>query len=120
MAQSSLKIVSPHANGLVAAGAEPGGEKVETNIRTLRDVADALSAAAEVLETSSHDNSHRINVEDGIDLDDEVNRFETELIRRALVRTHGNQKRASALLGLKPTTLNTKIKKFGINLDLQA
>lgn len=119
MALSSLKIVSPpRMNNTPAEVPEVSNTAAESNIRTLRDVAIALAAAAEALETSSHEDSQRINVENGIDLDDEVSRFETSLIRRALIRTHGNQKRASVLLGLKPTTLNTKIKKYRISLDL--
>lgn len=47
-------------------------------------------------------------------LDDEVKRFEIDLIRAALVRTRGNQARAACLLGVKHTTLNSKIKRYGI------
>jgi DNA-binding NtrC family response regulator len=119
MAHSSLKIVSSQPlNGSTLPETESGEANAIDNIRTLRDVAQALSTAAEVLETSAADNSQRIDVEAGIDLDIEVSRFETELIRRALVRTHGNQKRASLLLNLKPTTLNTKIKKYNIRVEV--
>ncbi len=40
----------------------------------------------------------------------------SELIRNALQRTRGNQRRAAKLLGVKVTTLNCKIKRFGIEL----
>jgi DNA-binding NtrC family response regulator len=49
-------------------------------------------------------------------LQEEVQRFEIELIRQALQRTHGNQRRAAKLLGVKVTTLNCKIKRLGIEL----
>jgi DNA-binding NtrC family response regulator len=49
-------------------------------------------------------------------LQEEVQRFESELIRQALQRTHGNQRRAAKLLGVKVTTLNCKIKRLGIEL----
>jgi DNA-binding NtrC family response regulator len=52
-------------------------------------------------------------------LQEEVQRYETELIRDALQRTHGNQRRAAQLLGVKVTTLNCKIKRLGIGQDLQ-
>jgi len=39
------------------------------------------------------------------------------LIRQALQRTHGNQRRAAQLLGVKVTTLNCKIKRLGIQTD---
>jgi transcriptional regulator with GAF, ATPase, and Fis domain len=40
--------------------------------------------------------------------------FERELILDALSRAQGVQKKAAALLGLKPTTLNEKIKRLGL------
>jgi DNA-binding NtrC family response regulator len=43
-----------------------------------------------------------------------VQRYESELIRQALQRTGGNQRRAAKLLGVKVTTLNCKIKRLGI------
>lgn len=51
---------------------------------------------------------------DALDLQAEVHRFEAELIRSALVRTEGRQRRAARLLGMKVTTLNTKIKRYKI------
>jgi DNA-binding NtrC family response regulator len=47
-------------------------------------------------------------------LHEEVQRYESELIRNALLRTRGNQRRAAKLLGVKVTTLNCKIKRLGI------
>ncbi len=52
-----------------------------------------------------------------LNLQDEVRKFETDLIRAALVRTAGNQSRAAQLLGVKHTTLNAKIKRYGILLS---
>jgi len=40
--------------------------------------------------------------------------FERELIEQTLHRAHGVQRRAARLLGIKPTTLNEKIKRLGI------
>ena len=48
-------------------------------------------------------------------LQEEVQRYEVELIKSALQRTRGNQRRAAKLLGVKVTTLNCKIKRFGIS-----
>lgn len=50
-----------------------------------------------------------------IDLAAEVQRFEEDLIRCALLRASGNQRRAARLLGVKTSTLNMKIKRFGIS-----
>ncbi len=43
---------------------------------------------------------------------EEVRRFEIGLITRALRRAHGKQNAAAQLLGLKPTTLNAKMKQY--------
>ncbi|HYP53985.1 MAG TPA: helix-turn-helix domain-containing protein [Pyrinomonadaceae bacterium] len=47
-----------------------------------------------------------------ISLPTEVRRFESEMIRWALARTAGHQRRAARLLGLKVTTLHAKIKRY--------
>lgn len=50
-----------------------------------------------------------------INLIEEVQRFEIELIRCALLRTGGKQRQAARLLNVKVTTLNAKIKRYGID-----
>ena len=50
---------------------------------------------------------------------EEVRQFEVNLIRTALGRTSGSQIRAAKLLGLKPTTLNAKIKRYNITPTYQ-
>jgi DNA-binding NtrC family response regulator len=55
-----------------------------------------------------------IDVAQGISFYEEVNRFQIELIKRALEITGGHQSRAARLLGMNTTTLNSKIKYFGI------
>lgn len=47
-------------------------------------------------------------------LQEEVQRFEAEIIRDALKKTGGHQRRAARLLGVKVSTLNAKIKRYGI------
>jgi len=56
----------------------------------------------------------------GIKFYDEVERFERELITRALELTSGHQVRAARLLGLKVTTLNSKVKRYRIPLPHDA
>jgi len=53
-----------------------------------------------------------LEMESGVDFFEEVKRFETQLIRRALEITGGNQARAARMLGLGTTTLNYKIKQY--------
>jgi DNA-binding NtrC family response regulator len=55
--------------------------------------------------------------EEGLSFPDEVDRFETDLIQRALERTHWNKNQAARLLGLNRTTLIEKIKKKGLSPD---
>ena len=57
--------------------------------------------------------SNPVDNKRGARFSDEVRQFEVSLIRTALGRT-GSQTRAAKLLGLKPTTLNAKIKRYGI------
>ena len=49
-----------------------------------------------------------------VDLMGEVQRYETDMIRCALTRTGGKQRSAAALLGIKPTTLHEKMKRYGL------
>lgn len=56
-----------------------------------------------------------LTIGNGFDFYDEVSRFEIDLIRRALFQTGGHQVQAAKLLNLKVTTLNSKIKHYGIN-----
>lgn len=52
-----------------------------------------------------------------IDLPLEMRRFESDLIRCALIRTAGRQRRAARLLGMSVATLNAKIKRYQIDAD---
>ena len=52
-----------------------------------------------------------------IDLESELEHFEIDLIKCALLRTGGNQRQAARLLNVKATTLNAKIKRYGINMS---
>ena len=47
---------------------------------------------------------------------EQVAEFERRLIRSALIKTGGNQRRAAQALGIKASTLNIKIKRYGIEL----
>ncbi|HNQ14191.1 MAG TPA: helix-turn-helix domain-containing protein [Pyrinomonadaceae bacterium] len=48
------------------------------------------------------------------DLHQQTRNFEIEMIRHALYLTNNNQQRAAQMLGIKYTTLNAKVKRFGI------
>ncbi len=85
-------------------------DALESRLTSLRDVAMELLNVVDCLRSTTPDNgNHKVK------LYDEVRKFEADLIRAALVRTGGNQSRAARLLGVKHTTLNAKIKRYGIS-----
>jgi len=90
----------------------PGDEITRECLR--REIADPQAAAAVAREAAGASSS--IDVTRGVNFYDEVRRFEIDLIRRALDQTGGHQSRAARLLGMNPTTLNSKIKTYNINL----
>ncbi len=96
-------------------------ERLSRNrVQHLLDLTDALLRETETLarDKAFTDESNRIrtlNVAEGIDFYTEVERFEMGLIRLALDQTGGHQARAARLLHIKPTTLNSKIKLYGID-----
>ena len=84
---------------------------LEHRLEALKDVALTLLDAVDSLRSSQPARDQSLK------LQDEVQRFETDLIRTALERTGGNQARAARLLGVKHTTLNAKIKRYRIQCD---
>lgn len=81
-------------------------EAFESRLSSLRDVAVELLNAVDYLKQTTSTSDQKLSLED------EVRKFEADLIRAALVRTGGNQARAARLLGVKHTTLNAKIKRY--------
>jgi len=99
------------------------GRPSRDRIQRIVDLADALLAEAETLArdkafTDEATKLKRLDIQGGIDFYDEVQRFETHLIRMALAETGGNQAKAAKLLGIKATTLNSKIKLFHIEREV--
>jgi DNA-binding NtrC family response regulator len=81
------------------------------NLDTLREAAITLLREVESLASQQEPQPARLG------LQEEVQRYESELIREALHRTRGNQRRAAKLLRVKVTTLNCKIKRLGLSTD---
>jgi DNA-binding NtrC family response regulator len=79
------------------------------NINTLREAAMTLLREVESLASQQEPPTTQ-----RLGLQEEMQRYESELIRDALHRTRGNQRRAAKLLGVKVTTLNCKIKRLGL------
>jgi transcriptional regulator with GAF, ATPase, and Fis domain len=84
--------------------------------RTLHSRLDHLRAMASSLLTELESLGRPVALEpDGeLNLDEEVKRYEIALIRVALEKADRSQTRAARMLGVKVTTLNTKIKRYQI------
>lgn len=98
--------------------AEPGSD-MERRLQQLATLAKALAEEVESLQaqfSKEHELGARLDFgEGGIDFYSEVERYEIELIRTALTHCHGNQTHAAQLLHMKSTTLNAKLKHYGLN-----
>lgn len=95
-------------------------ERPERNrVQNLVELAHTLLREAEALACDKQfaDEStrlHTLNISEGVDFYREIERFEISLIKLALDQTAGHQARAARLLQIKPTTLHSKIKLYGI------
>jgi transcriptional regulator with GAF, ATPase, and Fis domain len=83
----------------------------DERLRMLRDLVLMLLSEVESLQFE-----RPTRAEGSLCLQNQVQRFESDLIRQALHRTGGNQAGAARLLGVKHTTLNAKIHRYQISL----
>ena len=90
-------------------GIDPGARLLQEKIENLNSLVTSLSAAVEDLEQIELP-----SIGDNFNFYQEVERFETHLIRSALRLTGGSQVKAARLLKLNATTLNAKIKTLGL------
>lgn len=94
-------------------------DQTNDRLKKMRDLASELLEESEALEHEGElaEASVRIatlSTSNTIDFFEEVRRFEVRLINRALELAGGNQARAAQLLGLGTTTLNYKVKTYGL------
>ena len=106
---SSESILGLEENNTQQVEQTPVDGTVDARLNTLRETVLQLLDEVESLAIS-----RPVDIKRGARFSDEVRQFEVSLIRTALGRTSGSQTRAARLLGLKPTTLNAKIKRYGI------
>jgi DNA-binding protein Fis len=109
------RIPKPNRTINLLIAKRPAGDRIER----LVDLASSLleettSLAQDKRFTDESSRFKSLDMSTGIDFYDQVKRFETSLIKLALEKTGGNQARAAELLGLKTTTLNSKIKLYNI------
>jgi len=95
----------------VHAGSLLHEETLDTRLDALREVVLTLLHEVESIRSLRPQRSEQPR------LPEAVRRFETHLILAALEKTRGNQFRAARLLGVKHTTLNAKIKRYGISFE---
>jgi DNA-binding NtrC family response regulator len=99
----------------------PEETKASERLRALKELIFSLLGEVQALEqdellaelTTPHE-FRKLDIEKGIRFDDVVRQFEMNIIRQALLLTGGNQARAARLLGIKPNTLNYKIKLYNL------
>jgi len=89
---------------------DPRYRTLETQLSTFREILLEVLSGIDSLKTSVEMGDHY-----PINLKDEVNRFEAELIRAALLQAGGNQTRAASLLATSASTLNYKIERLGLS-----
>ncbi|HEX8775593.1 MAG TPA: helix-turn-helix domain-containing protein [Pyrinomonadaceae bacterium] len=91
---------------------QPSDDALNNRIEALKTLALNLLRELEALEQSRADDRGA-----KLSLHEEVRRFEEDMIRCALIRTGGRQRRAARMLGMSAATLNAKIKRYGISPD---
>ncbi|MEP7039337.1 MAG: helix-turn-helix domain-containing protein [Acidobacteriota bacterium] len=84
-------------------------------MQALKSLAVLLLHEVEFLENLTPNGNGDLSGKDGVSLDDELGQFEIELIRNALMLTRGHQLKAARILEIKKTTLNAKLKHYGID-----
>lgn len=85
-------------------------ELARHNLDNLREAALTVLKELESLTNGESEPDRKLGLQEA------VQRYEIELICNALHKTRGNQRQAAKLLGVKVTTLNCKIKRYGIDV----
>lgn len=86
----------------------------ENQLEALRSLTELLVGVVELLRQMPNEVDELLG-DGGVKLLERTQRYEADLIRAALIKTGGNQRQAAKLLGTKESTLNVKIKRYGID-----
>ena len=84
--------------------------RTESNVALIKALAAALLSELDSLNGSDE----ILTGNAGFNLNERVREFEMKLIKTALIKADGNQRRAARLLGVPTSTLNNKIKAYNI------
>ena len=95
----------------IAENSSDDGASLNGKLILLKEILSSMLDQMEALR-----NVRAVSIRRGINLYDEVRRFEIDIIECALEQTSGNQARAARLLGINQTTLNQKIKRYNISV----
>ena len=106
----SLSILDFELRSAQGSESEPRDDALNNRIEALKTLALNLLRELEAMEQNRADDR-----EVKLSLHAEVRRFEEDMIRCALIRTGGRQRRAARMLGMSAATLNAKIKRYGIS-----
>jgi DNA-binding NtrC family response regulator len=112
--QPVFEILLRPTDSVLAAHTEqqPG---VRTDVQLhIQAIGELIHAMLTQLDLLQHEPAYSDDVS-SVNLREEVRRFEINLIKRALTRTHGSQVEAARFLGLKATTLNAKMKRYRLH-----
>lgn len=90
------------------------------HLQSIKSLCSLLLREVETLTAPKVNTSEIFVGQEKISFAGEVRKFEINLITRALVHTDGNQTQAARLLGIKVTTLHTKIKRYKIQTEALA
>lgn len=90
----------------VSLSSLPASSRERTRLEILSALTQALLREVGALQ------SDKITSHGEIDLVKEIEAYEANLIRRALMQSGGRQSHAARLLNVKATTLNAKIKRY--------
>jgi DNA-binding NtrC family response regulator len=90
-----------------------GQNPVADRIEALKTLTKLLLYEVESLAEISPAKTNRVTA-GTINLNDQVQRYEIDLICKALVSVKGNQSKAAKMLGMNPTTLHAKLKRYEI------
>ena len=83
---------------------------METNLLLIKALATTLLS-----EIDSWNNNHpSLTTGEQLNLNESMREYEVRLIKTALIKAGGNQRRAASLLSIKPTTLHNRIKSLNI------
>jgi transcriptional regulator with GAF, ATPase, and Fis domain len=96
----------------MASQIQKNSNGLEKRVDYLREVAAMLLSEVKSLKPL-----RKLELDRGINFNEEMKNFEIYLIETALEKTGGSQIKAARLLKLNNTTLNAKIKRYGIRLD---